>query len=359
MSPSTPKHLMSELIRMTSVHNIAPEPILAQVGIDLSGAHKDFAGIDRDHVARYLYNLCIAIEDESAGFGAEPIPMGTCYMMSRLTVNQSTLREALDVGYGFYHMVTEAFRGEVSEDSGVAFIELKLMPAPPERDPHHVFAELMLMSSHLHSCFLIGQVIPLIDVHFNYEAPADTAFYSALFPGNHVFNSDKLGFSFPASFLDREVVQDDRSVKEFINKSPRGVIKLCDAELSMTGRIKRYLRPLVRSGLPSIDTAAETLNLTKRTLNRKLKEEHTTYQELKDIVRRDEAIDLLVENKLPVKKISELILFSEPSVFSRAFTSWTGQSPGKFRENLNKKNRPFETPTEVPPAPHPPCDRMP
>ena len=84
--------------------------------------------------------------------------------------------------------------------------------------------------------------------------------------------------------------------------------------------------------MPSIEAAAAMMNMTKRTMMRKLKSEGTSYQQLKDQVRLDKAVTLLTKYNLPINQISESVGFSEPAVFTRAFLNWTGDSPSHFRE---------------------------
>lgn len=332
----TPDYMIAELIRITTNLGIDPEVLLAEAGIDSDDLSVASPEVEREKISRYIYTLWKRLGDEGAGLSGAPIPLGAYYMMGRLTVGQPTLRKALTLGFRFYDMVTKAYSAKLTEEDGAALLEFDLLPVPPSRDPYHIFTELLLMAWHRYSCFLVGQHIPLIDIHFTYDIPVHVCSYSSLFPGNHVFNSARLGFSFPASYLDQEIVQNDDSVKKFMNESPMSFIKRYHGDGSMAGKIIRFLRPLVRIGLPNIEGVAETLNLTKRTLNRKLKAECTSYQRLKDIVRRDEAISLLVENKIAINEISEIIQFSEPAVFSRAFLGWTGESPGQFRDKVNR-----------------------
>jgi len=73
------------------------------------------------------------------------------------------------------------------------------------------------------------------------------------------------------------------------------------------------------------------LNMTSRTLRRKLKEEGESYQQIKDRVRCDIAIRLLTEESLTVAETGELIGFTEQAAFCRAFKSWTGVPPSAYQ----------------------------
>ncbi|MEU1025768.1 helix-turn-helix domain-containing protein, partial [Streptomyces sp. NPDC005904] len=66
-------------------------------------------------------------------------------------------------------------------------------------------------------------------------------------------------------------------------------------------------------------------------LRRRLAEEDTSYQRLKDAVRRDAAIAGLVEGHEPIADLAARLGFSEDTAFHRAFRRWTGTTPGAYR----------------------------
>jgi AraC-like DNA-binding protein len=99
--------------------------------------------------------------------------------------------------------------------------------------------------------------------------------------------------------------------------------------------LHRDLRALLASARPTADLAitdaARRLGVSRATLARRLAREGTSFQEVKDDVRRDHAIGLLSGTKLPLADIAARLGFSAPSAFQRAFREWTGLAPGRFR----------------------------
>jgi AraC-like DNA-binding protein len=71
--------------------------------------------------------------------------------------------------------------------------------------------------------------------------------------------------------------------------------------------------------------------MSARTLRRKLTAEGCRFQQLKDNMRRDKAINLFEQDKLSIAQISSAIGFTEVATFSRAFKQWTGVSPSTYR----------------------------
>jgi AraC-like DNA-binding protein len=72
------------------------------------------------------------------------------------------------------------------------------------------------------------------------------------------------------------------------------------------------------------------MNYTSATLRRRLRSEGTSYQEIKDAVRRDTAIQYLSMKSMSIEEVAEKSGFSEPTSFFRAFKRWTGTSPRAY-----------------------------
>jgi AraC-like DNA-binding protein len=127
------------------------------------------------------------------------------------------------------------------------------------------------------------------------------------------------------------VVQDERSIKEFLRTAPENIVTKYKNGSSVSARIRRRLRQRLPGEVPDFDTLAAELNMTAATLRRRLHEEGATYQGIKDQLRRDLAISYLSDSDRSVVDIALELGFSERSAFHRAFQKWTGASPGEFR----------------------------
>ena len=85
------------------------------------------------------------------------------------------------------------------------------------------------------------------------------------------------------------------------------------------------------SGEASAEDTARQLNVSPRTLQRKLAEASLTYQELVDATRRDLALRYIDDATRSISDITFALGFSQPSAFTRAFKRWTGLSPTDYR----------------------------
>ncbi len=99
----------------------------------------------------------------------------------------------------------------------------------------------------------------------------------------------------------------------------------------VTMQVKARLIDQLPSGHTAETSIAEAINLSPRTLQRKLQEEGTSYRELLDETRRELAAQYIENSRLSINEITYLLGFSEPSNFSRAFKRWMGVSPRAYR----------------------------
>ena len=77
---------------------------------------------------------------------------------------------------------------------------------------------------------------------------------------------------------------------------------------------------------------ASDLNLSKRTLQRRLQQEEINFAQLRDKLRFNHAIGYLVEQKMSIDSISSNLDFSDRTSFTNAFKRWTELSPSLFRK---------------------------
>jgi len=100
----------------------------------------------------------------------------------------------------------------------------------------------------------------------------------------------------------------------------------------ITCQVRASILKVLSSGKVSDDLVAVSLNMSTRSLQRKLQKENTTFRTLLDKTRNDLAITYIIESKTRLEEIAFITGFSEYSSFSRAFKRWTSLSPTQYRE---------------------------
>lgn len=96
-------------------------------------------------------------------------------------------------------------------------------------------------------------------------------------------------------------------------------------------KVRAELISRLPAGEPPRSAVAAALKLSEKTLQRRLQDEDTSYQQVLDEVRRDLAQQYLREGPVSVCEVTFRLGFSDQSSFTRAFRRWTGVTPGEFR----------------------------
>ena len=94
------------------------------------------------------------------------------------------------------------------------------------------------------------------------------------------------------------------------------------------------LRNQLRGDEVTADSVAKALGMSARTLRRRLEAENTTFQELRDALRKGRALEHMRESQLTISEIAYLLGFGETSAFHRAFRRWTGKTPAQYRREI-------------------------
>lgn len=308
------------------------ESLIRDAGIDPGVIDSPEARVATEKLAALQVGVFDQLGDEAMGLSDSPIPRGAFYMLGKIAVGELTLRDALLNGAEFYHMVTDAYRVRLQERDEDATLTFEM--SSPQQDKYDMFAVITLLAWHRMSSWLITENVILHEIYFDYSAPAHVDEYSYLMPAQHVFDSQVLGFSFSRHFLDREVCQNRGTLKSFIHNCPLELFMQPRQDFSISAAVKKILKREI-CDFPRIEQTADRLHATRRTLMRKLKDEGTSYQELKDLVRRDRAVYLLKNRGIAISEVAEAVGFSDPAVFARAFKNWTGVSPKEYRSSSN------------------------
>lgn len=102
--------------------------------------------------------------------------------------------------------------------------------------------------------------------------------------------------------------------------------------IGVSGRVISTLVERIGSKSLAADAIADDLHLSKRTLQRHLQHQQVCFTDLRDKVRLNYVLPLLVENELSIDRLSAMLDFTDRTSFTLAFKRWTGLSPNAFRK---------------------------
>lgn len=111
----------------------------------------------------------------------------------------------------------------------------------------------------------------------------------------------------------------------------RGV-STTDTATRITQLLEDLLAQPALTALPSLETVAQRLHLSSRTVIRRLRAQGTTYQALLDSVLKARAQILLAEPGARVQDIATRLGYADTASFRKAFRRWFDTTPGAWRE---------------------------
>jgi AraC-like DNA-binding protein len=277
-----------------------------------------------------LYRLLASeLDDEMPGIFSRPLRNGTLKYLCLSLLDAPRLEVAMHRFGQFLHLILEEFRLESRRDGAVCRVEL--VPNPDGPALNVLGRELMLKLAHGVASWLVGQKIPLLEVEFDFPRPPRASDYLYLFPGPVQFGRERTSMSFDATYLDMTIRRHKADLKRFLARAPEDWIFVSFAEQLVSHRVRQYLAGCLPT-IPTIEVVAQDLHFSVRTLCRRLSAEGTTFQAIKDELRRDLAIQRLMRSSDAIGAIAYDVGFDDPTAFHRAFRHWTGSTPQAYRK---------------------------
>jgi AraC-like DNA-binding protein len=304
--------------------------MLKNAGISPDLLRIEMARVSSDQFSQLMQVLWNTLDDEFMGLGPRRARSGTFATMCALVINSPNLeavfRQAFQFSRLFEPMVTMELKAEEEHSQLILRIE------GDTHDPHFFLRESILVIWHRLGSWLIGQPIELEKAEFDYSRPFHGDEYRHIFRCPLVFDAKQTAITFSKRFLSAPVIRDQSEMRQFLKTSPADLLSRPDESNTFTGRIRTLIGRDFSKPMPDFEWIAAELHTSPQTLRRRLKQENTSFQEIKDLLRRDMAIYYLTSQELPINDIASKVGFTEPSTFHRAFKKWTGVTPGAYRE---------------------------
>ena len=310
--------------------NLPQQQALERAGINPNVIDNSNQRVHTDQVARLFKTVQETLNDEFMGFTQDNCKVGVFATMAELVSRCATLGELLDKAVNFYNLISNDIPMRLSRSRGNAVLSFTMNK--PQLDPEHFMAEFWLVIWHRFPSWYIGEPIRLKETHFTFKAPAHRSELEIMFPSQLQFNSSANRLIFDAQYLDKPLLRSDQELAQFVENAPADVMTIPGSDSTLEAQIERIIstRHPERLVFMPIHQLAKELGISSQTLHRRLKESATSYQKIKDNMRREMAIQKLVIEKLSVERVAEIVGFTESRSFTRAFKHWTGLTPRKY-----------------------------
>jgi AraC-like DNA-binding protein len=324
-------------------HGVDPAPLLQDAGLDLSQA--------RDPMGRFPAHQGLAFWQRAMQtVGEELLGMEVALHFMPLAFNELGYALMASDNLGqmyvrlarFAHIVTDA--ADIRFDTTAGGGELTLAGDPGLLD--HVddatrwsifdYAMLTIVRG---SRMLFGRDFMPLELRLQRARPREHAVFEKVLRCTPVYGC-----------ADNRLVLDTATLQRPLSYANLTVARASEAALeryhaqwaqdrggsSLTDAVSALLQEWLPSGEPHQEDVAARLNMTLRTLQRRLSEQGTNYREVLNDTRHRLALQHLAGAQCSVSEIAFLLGFSEVSAFTRAFRRWTGCAPSTWRQQADR-----------------------
>ena len=194
--------------------------------------------------------------------------------------------------------------------------------------------ELAFSQMHFASKLLVAGPAEGIRAYFSYPKPAHFGVYEKNWPLSMTFDQEHTQIFMPDQWLRQRVRTGDPTTNVLFSQQCEELVSGMTEVDETTANVRRLLIHSAGNFL-SISEVAEKLNITERTLRRRLTADGTNFRTIFDDIKNTLARNYLRKTSLNVVEIADLLNYSEATNFHRAFQRWNSTTPADYRHQAS------------------------
>ena len=181
-----------------------------------------------------------------------------------------------------------------------------------------------------------GKPLRALAVDFVNPRPANVRPYQDFFGGPVRFGQPSTRLLLSAQDLALPLRGADAALLALLDAQAEALLREVAAVSEPVGVWRQALVGLIRSGRTQLPDLAQSLQMSPRSLQRRLAEQDHSFQALLCQTRQQLAEAYLRDANVELAEVALLLGYSEQSAFTRAFRQWTGQPPRQWRRQHSR-----------------------
>ena len=276
----------------------------------------------------FVRGMVYLTNDEFLTCGAGPVPSGHFKEMARQALNFPNIHSVYLHMCNYFNATLDWLKVSFHIHDQYAEIQFHWLKHNSEKEKR-LLKEVMTISWHRFPSWLAGENVAMKKVCMDYAKPTHSKEYLLMYPCEVTFENKSLSLRIDKSFLELPIVQTDKTLISYLKTMPLNWFSKQSFLPDINKKVINAIEISNEPGAISIEDVASQLHMCSRTLRRKLDANDTSFQAIKDEIRRDISIEMLLDKKA-LAEIAHYTNFSDVSAFSRAFKKWTGISPSAY-----------------------------
>lgn len=170
-----------------------------------------------------------------------------------------------------------------------------------------------------------------VSMQFSFPEAPQHALLRLLVDQRIRFETPVTRIEFPLSLLSRPFLRSDAQLAALAAARCAEELQRAEARADFLTRLRRLIeRHLAEANAQ--EQVAASLNMTPRTLHRRLQQEGLSFKQLHDDLRKQRALTLLRHERTAIGDVAQTLGYTDQANFVRAFKRWTGRTPSQFRK---------------------------
>lgn len=314
-------------------HGLSVEQCLRHTGLSplqLAELHSEIEGAQELQLIRNLIEALPGRDDLGLQAGLR-YQLTTYGIWGYALLSSQSFRQAADLGLRYLDLTFAFNRISLHEDVDQAHLQLDGSHLPDQVRDFLLLRDTVAVMVIQRE--LTGNRMPLDRVLLSMPAPADTARFIEQFGLLPEFACAENRISFSRHLLDLPLPRANPHSAQLCEQQCQALLAKRQVRSGLAGQIRDRL--LSTPGrLADMEVIASELNISSRTLRRRLEEQGSSFRQLQEEVRQALAEELLAIASLSQEDIAERLGYSEVSNFLHAFKRWKGLTPGQYRQTL-------------------------
>lgn len=320
-------HFVREALQAVSGRGVPESVVLQSAGIPPGFLDEPLARVSPAQFGILWRTLARHLQDEFFALDARAVRPGAYALLCQSLLGCEDLRAVLRQLCRFTRVVLDGMSVHLDVSGDTATLRLSDARARATPFAHATF----FMVACGIACWLIARRIPILRCELAGQAPGFESEYRVMFCEDLCFGAKEGALVMPASLLSMPVVQTREGLRAFLRGAPDVFLVKYRNPDSLAAQVRASLRAVSPPNWPGLNAMASALSSAPSTFRRRLDAEGTTFQAIKNELRRDMAITALREDAVSVAQLAQDLGFTEACAFHRAFVKWTGMRPSDYR----------------------------
>lgn len=259
------------------------------------------------------------------------IKLSTHEILGYGILSSPTLDYALRLVSRFFRLVLPNFR--VTYRRGAEVAEYEFIPTlAMSTDSLRFHLDAIAVATHEHISGLAGKNMCEYTAYLSMVEPSYVRRYhrySQVIWKFGMLDIPGLRMVFPCALVDVPLAMADRHALKMAEERCEALLQRVEKVTGLSSWLEMMLRE-ARDGMPSLDDLARILNLTPRTLERRLKAEGCQFHSLAKRIRHEKACELLRSGSMSITQVALELGYTDLANFTRAFKRESGMTPRDF-----------------------------